>query len=167
MRTRRSIVATILASAFVVATGGLATATVDEATVEEADEAKAPTKKPPKVKVQLIEFQVIPALEFVAKGKINFAVTNAGTEKHEFVIVRGADPAALPTKADGSVDEDQIPKSDQVGELENIKKGKTKSKTFKLSAGPYILLCNTVDTEEDGTVVSHFARGMSTVINAS
>jgi hypothetical protein len=82
-------------------------------------------------------------------------------------IVRGADPAALPTKADGSVDEEQIPKSDEVGELENIKKGKTKSKTFKLSAGSYILFCNTVDTEEDGTVVSHFARGMHTTINAS
>ena len=122
---------------------------------------------PPKVKVQLIEFQVNPALQYVAKGKINFVVKNAGTEKHEFVIVRGADPAALPTKPDGSADEDQIKKSDQVGELENIKKGKTKSKTFKLSTGPYILLCNTVDTEEDGTVVSHFARGMSTVINAS
>jgi iron uptake system EfeUOB component EfeO/EfeM len=147
MRTRRSIVATILASAFVVATGGLATATVDEATVEEADEAKAPTKKVPTVKVTLIEFQVNPALQFVAKGKLKFAVKNAGTEKHEFVIVRGADAAALPTKADGSVDEEQIPKSDEVGELENIKKGKTKSKTFKLSAGSYILLCNTVDTE--------------------
>ncbi len=167
MRIRRPIVATILASAFVVATGGLATATVDEATVEEADEAKAPTKKVPTVKVSLIEFQVNPALKFVAKGKIKFVVKNAGTEKHEFVIVRGNDPAALPTKADGSVDEEQIPKSDQVGELENIKKGKTKSKTFKLSAGPYILFCNTVDTEEDGTVVSHFTRGMSTTINAS
>jgi iron uptake system EfeUOB component EfeO/EfeM len=167
MRTRRSIVATILASAFVVATAGLATATVDEATVEEADEARVPTKKVPKVKVSLVEFQVNPALQFVAKGKIKFAVKNAGTEKHEFVILRGADPAALPTKADGSVDEEQIPKSDEVGELENIKKGKTKSKTFKLSAGSYILLCNTVDTEEDGTVVSHFARGMYTVINAS
>jgi hypothetical protein len=127
----------------------------------------AAAAKPPKVKVQLIEFQVNPALQYVAKGKINFVVKNAGTETHEFVIVRGADPAALPTKPDGSVDEDQIKKSDQVGELENIKKGKTKSKTFKLSTGPYILLCNTVDTEEDGTVVSHFARGMSTVINAS
>jgi hypothetical protein len=127
----------------------------------------AATAKPPKVKVQLIEFQINPALQFVAKGKINFVVKNAGTEKHEFVIVRGADPAALPTKADGSVDEEQIPKSDQVGELENIKKGKTKSKTFKLSTGPYILLCNTVDTEADGTVVSHFARGMYTTINAS
>ena len=127
----------------------------------------AAAAKPPKVKVQLVEFQINPALQYVAKGKINFVVKNAGTEKHEFVIVRGADPAALPTKADGSVDEEQIPKGDQVGELENIKKGKTKSKTFKLSSGPYILLCNTVDTEEDGTVVSHFARGMSTVINAS
>jgi hypothetical protein len=127
----------------------------------------AVTAKPPKVKVQLIEFQVNPALQFVAKGKINFVVKNAGTEKHEFVIVRGADPAALPTKADGSVDENQIPKRDELGELENIKKGKTKSKTFKLSAGSYILFCNTVDVEEDGTVVSHFARGMYTTINAS
>jgi hypothetical protein len=159
MAIRRSIVATILAGAFAVAMGASAAATVDE--------EKAPTKKVPKVKVQLIEFQVNPALQYVAKGKINFAVKNAGTETHEFVIVRGADPAALPTKPDGSVDEEQIPKSDQAGELENIKKGKTKSKTFKLSTGPYILLCNTVDTEEDGTVVSHFARGMSTVINAS
>ena len=127
----------------------------------------AATAKPPKQKVELIEFQVNLAGQYIAKGKSNFVVKNAGTETHEFVIVRGADPAALPTKADGSVDEEQIKKSDQVGELENIKKGKTKSKTFKLSAGPYILLCNTVDTEEDGTVVSHFARGMSTVINAS
>ncbi len=127
----------------------------------------AATAKPPKVKVQLVEYQVTPALQFVAKGKINFAVKNAGTEKHEFVVVRGADPAALPTKADGSVDEDPIPKRDQLGELENIKKGKTKSKTFKLSAGSYTLFCNVVDTEEDGTVVSHFAQGMSTTINAS
>jgi uncharacterized cupredoxin-like copper-binding protein len=167
MGIRRNIVGTILASAFVVATGGFATATVDEATVEEAHEAKALTKKVPTVKVTLVEFQVNPAFQFVAKGRIKFAVKNGGTEKHEFVIVRGADPAALPTKADGSVDEKQIPKRDEVGELENIKKGKTKSKTFKLSAGSYILLCNTVDTEEDGTVVSHFARGMHTTINAS
>jgi hypothetical protein len=128
----------------------------------------AATAKPPKQKVELIEFQVKPAAgQYIAKGKSNFVVKNAGTETHEFVIVRGSDPAALPTKADGSVDEKPIPKSDQVGELENIKKGKTKSKTFKLSTASYILFCNTVDTEEDGTVVSHFARGMSTVINAS
>ncbi len=151
MRVRRSIVAAMAVGALVFGATGPATA----------------AKKAPKVKVELIEFQVKPALEFVAKGKINFVVKNAGTEKHEFVIVRGNDPAALPTKADGSVDEEQIPKRDEVGELENIKKGKTKSKTFKLSTGSYILLCNTVDTEEDGTVVSHFARGMYTVINAS
>jgi len=127
----------------------------------------AATAKPPKLKVQLIEFQVTPALQYVAKGKINFVVKNAGTEKHEFAIVRGDNPAALPTKADGSVDESQIAKRDKVGELENLKKGKTKSKTFKLSAGSYILFCNTVDREEDGTIVSHFARGMYTTINAS
>jgi hypothetical protein len=161
MRVRRFVVATTVVGAMAGFMPSVPAIGV------EGDGRLAAAAAPPKVKVQLIEFQVKPALSFVAKGKIKFVVKNAGTETHEFVIVRGADPAALPTKADGSVDEDQIPKSDQVGELEKIKKGKTKSKTFKLSAGPYILLCNTVDTEEDGTVVSHFARGMSTVINAS
>jgi hypothetical protein len=151
MRIRRLVLATMVAGAMA---GGLTP-------------SLAATAKPPKQKVELIEFQVKPALQYVAKGKNKFVVKNAGTEKHEFVIARGADPAALPTKADGSVDEEQIPKGDEVGEIENIKKGKTKSKTFKLPAGPYILFCNTVDTEEDGTVVSHFARGMYTTINAS
>jgi hypothetical protein len=162
MRTRRFVLATTVVGAMAV--GFMPSV---EAVDVESDGRLEATAKPPKQKVELIEFQVKPALNFVAKGKNNFVVKNAGTETHEFVIVRGADPAALPTAADGSVDEDQIPKSDQVGELEKIKKGKTKSKTFKLSTASYILFCNTVDTEEDGTVVSHFQRGMSTVINAS
>jgi len=121
----------------------------------------------PRLKVRLIEFEVQPRLEFIAAGKTKLVVKNGGSEEHEFVIVRGDDPAALPTVADGSVDEDQIAKADAIGELEEIKKGKTKSKVFKLSPDQYIFFCNIVDTEEDGTVVSHFAEGMYTVIDAS
>ncbi len=123
-------------------------------------------KRAAKVKVRLIEFQVKPNVDFVAEGKAKLVVKNAGTEKHELVVVRGDDPKALPTKADGSVDEKKVPKTDQLGELEDIKPGKSKTKTFKLSAGSYVLFCNTVDKEKDGTVVSHFARGMYTVFEA-
>jgi hypothetical protein len=129
--------------------------------------AQAGAKEPPKLKVRLIEFKVRPARDFIAKGKTKVLLKNAGTKTHEFVVVRGDDAAELPTAADGSVDEDQIPKRDQVGEVEDIKKGKVKSKVFKLPPGSYILFCNVVDEAADGTVVSHFAEGMHTTIEAS
>jgi hypothetical protein len=127
----------------------------------------AATAKPPKQKLTLTEYQITPALQYIAKGKSNFLAQNTGSVKHEVVIVRGTDPSALPTKPDGSVDEDQIPKSNKVGETGDVKAGKTKSKTLKLGTGSYILFCNIVDTEPDGSQVSHFAKGMSTTINAS
>jgi hypothetical protein len=127
----------------------------------------AANAKPPKQKLTLTEYQITPALQYIAKGKSNFLAQNTGTVKHEVVIVRGTDPSALPTKPDGSVDEDQIPKSNKVGETGDVKAGKTKSKTLKLGTGSYILFCNIVDTEPDGSQVSHFAKGMYTTINAS
>jgi hypothetical protein len=129
--------------------------------------APAGAKESPKLKVRLIEFEIQPALDYIAKGKTKFVLKNAGTETHEFVVVRGDDPAALPTAADGSVDEDKIPAADQVGEVEDIKKKTTKSKVFKLSPDSYILFCNLVDEEEDGSTVSHFAEGMYTTVDAS
>lgn len=65
------------------------------------------------------------------------------------------------------VDEDQIPKSNKVGETGNVNAGKTKAITLKLSAGSYILFCNIIDTEPDGSQISHFAKVMYTTINAS
>jgi uncharacterized cupredoxin-like copper-binding protein len=121
----------------------------------------------PKQNLTLTEYQINPALQFIAKGKSNFVAKNSGTVKHEVVVVRGTDPSTLPTKPDGSVDESQIPKSTKVGEIGNVKAGKTKSKTLKLSAGSYVLFCNIIDTEPDGSQVSHYAKGMYTTINAS
>jgi len=147
---RHSIFAAVAAGAMVVGTSTPASA-----------------KEPAKLKVRLIEFEIQPARDFIAKGKTKVVLKNAGTETHEFVVVRGDDAAALPTAADGSVDESQIPKADQVGEVEDIKKGKTKSKVFKLSPGDYILFCNVVDEEENGTIISHFAEDMYTTIEVS
>jgi len=151
MRIRRLAAATIVAG--VVAIG--------------AGPSVAAAAKPPKQNLTLTEYQITSTLQFIAKGKSNFVAKNSGTVKHEVVVIRGADPSALPTKPDGSVDESQIPKTDKVGEIGNVKSGKTKSKTLKLPAGSYILFCNIIDTEPDGTQISHFAKGMYTTLNAS
>jgi hypothetical protein len=151
MRIRRLAVATMLTGVVVMGAGP----------------SVAATAKPPKQSLTLTEYQIAPALQFIAKGKSNFVAKNSGTVKHEVVVVRGTDPSALPTKPDGSVDEGQIPKRDKVGETGDVKAGKTKSKTLKLSVGSYVLFCNIVDTEPDGSQVSHFAKGMYTTINTS
>jgi hypothetical protein len=132
-----------------------------------AGPSAAAAVKAPKQNLTLTEYQINPALQFIAKGKSNFVAKNSGSVKHEVVVVRGNDPSALPAKPDGSVDESQIPKNSKVGEIGNVKAGKTKSKTLKLSAGAYVLFCNIIDTEPDGSQVSHFAKGMYTTINAS
>ena len=84
---------------------------------------------------------------------------NVGIEKHEFVVVRVDPGTKLPTAADGSVDEEAIEESNQIGELEDIKAKKTKSLTKTLDAADYVLFCNIVE-EEEGTTVSHSPRGM-------
>jgi len=150
VNARRSMLAAVVAVAMVLATS-----------------APAGAKEPAKVKTRLIEFEIQPDSAYIAKGKTKLVLKNAGSEKHEFVVVRGDDPTALPTAADGSVDESQIPKADKLGEVGDIKKGQTKSKVFKLSPGNYIFFCNLVDKEKDGTDVSHFVEGMYTTINAS
>jgi hypothetical protein len=172
MRVRRSIVAGAATAAFALGATGASTGYAEDSdSVIDDYEMSSPAaagKKPPKLKVRLIEFEVQPAREFTAAGKTKVVAQNKGTEKHELVVLRGEDPAALPTKPDGSVDEDQLGEDVEVGEIEGVKKKKSKSKTLNLSPpGKYILFCNIVEEEEDGTIVSHFAEGMHTVIDAS
>lgn len=109
------------------------------------------------VRVVLSEFVVKPTPKSAPAGTVNFAVKNRGDAKHEMMIVKGDDPKALATKANGSVDEAKIPAADVVGHIENVKPKKTKTATFQLSAGSYILLCNIVDpAEHSGHLVSGF-----------
>jgi uncharacterized cupredoxin-like copper-binding protein len=116
------------------------------------------------VAVALSEWSVIPASASTTAGKVTFNVTNQGKgHEHEFVVFRtdlGA--GALPTKADGSVNEDGAGVT-AMGELEDIAVGKTATKTFDLTAGKYVLFCNIVEDEampDMGGIKSHYKLGM-------
>jgi uncharacterized cupredoxin-like copper-binding protein len=112
------------------------------------------------VDVTLQEFSVIPAQASVASGEVTFNATNEGPDDpHELVVVKtDLDLASLPTKEDGSVDEEGSGVS-VIGEIEEFDPGQSMSATFTLEPGKYVLLCNIVE-EEDGQTIAHYRNGM-------
>jgi hypothetical protein len=116
------------------------------------------------VDVVLSEWIVNPAVDEAPAGDVTFAAENAGAEDHELVIVRGDDPAALPVDDTGKVDEDALAEGAFIGEIEEFESGSTEEASFDLEAGTYILFCNIVEEEDDGSFESHFQEGMVTTI---
>src|SRR5689334_6048633 len=98
------------------------------------------------------EFNIQLARTSAPAGMVNFHITNMGTEMHEFVVIK-TDLAAesLPTNADGSYMEDG-PGTEVIDEVEDIAPGTVADLTVDLDAGNYVIICNRVEMEEDGTV---------------
>jgi uncharacterized cupredoxin-like copper-binding protein len=84
-------------------------------------------------------------------GKVKFAVTNDGTILHEFVVLKtNVAYDKLPVNAKTH----KISEAKSVGEIGNVPKGKTKSKTFTLKKGKYVLACNIAKHYEMGMVAA-------------
>ena len=115
------------------------------------------------VEVTLQEFAISTSSSSVAAGPVTFNVTNDGPEDvHEFVVIRSdLDLTALPTDGDGAVLEDGEG-LEAVDEIEDLAVDATGSLTVDLEAGAYVLICNIVQTDPDGSIEAHFAEGMRT-----
>jgi uncharacterized cupredoxin-like copper-binding protein len=113
------------------------------------------------VGVTLQEFAVLPAQDSAPAGDVTFNVTNEGPEDtHEFVVFRtDLAPDALPTPADGSVDEEGEG-IELIDEIEDIAVGDSPTLAVSLDAGSYVLICNIV--EEDDETIVHYQQGMLT-----
>jgi uncharacterized cupredoxin-like copper-binding protein len=95
------------------------------------------------VKAQLGEYYIKLDRASVPAGTVTFAVSNVGKMDHELIIIK-TDLAAnkLPLGREGDptrVNEDKV---GTVGEVADIASGKTKSGTFDLKPGRYLLICN-------------------------
>ncbi len=125
------------------------------ATEPEATQAGTPATGGSTVDVDVKEYAVEPAQPSAPAGGITFDVANSGSVTHEFVVIKtDLAPDALPTKDDGSFD--SAGEGVQVlGEIEDIEYGGSKSSSFNMEAGEYVLICNRV---VDGQ--SHYANGM-------
>jgi uncharacterized cupredoxin-like copper-binding protein len=112
------------------------------------------------VDVTVQEFAVIPAESSAPAGDVTFDVTNEGPDDvHEFVVFKtDLAPDALPTAADGSVDEEGEG-VELIDEIEDIAVGDTPTLTVSLDAGSYVFICNIVE-EEGGETIAHYQQGM-------
>ena len=95
------------------------------------------------VNAELGEYYIKLDQTSVPAGKVTFAAFNAGKMEHELIIIK-TDLAAdkLPMGREGDptrVDEDKLA---TFGEVEDIAAKRTKSGTFDLTAGKYLLICN-------------------------
>src|SRR3954447_19642565 len=88
-------------------------------------------------KVTLDEFSVKASPKSATAGKVKFNVKNAGSDKHELVILK-TNTAASKFKVSGG----RARVSGQVAAIEDIAAGKSKSRTVTLKKGHYVLLCN-------------------------
>lgn len=115
------------------------------------------------VKAALSDFQIKLDPASAQAGIVELNGTNNGTHPHEIVVVKGIASNALPTDANGKVDEDKLPAGAVIGELEAFGPGKSCSAGFQLAAGSYTLFCNVVGAEEG----AHFQKGMVTSFTVS
>lgn len=111
---------------------------------------------PATVEIGLTEWAVSVQPTSAEAGKITFKARNTGTEAHEFVIIK-TDLALtdLPTKADGSIDEEGAG-IEVIDEIEEFAAGTTPSLEVDLAAGNYVFVCNVVDSKGD----VHYRNGM-------
>ncbi len=115
--------------------------------------ASAPS--PTTVQATLKEWTIKLSVSSLPAGKITFQVANQGAVEHELVILRtDVAPTALAMNAaePGTAEEDSTEVKD-VGEVDAVAPGTSKTAVFDLAPGNYVLICNEA---------SHYQAGMET-----
>lgn len=120
------------------------------------------------VDVTLQEFGVLPSTATAPTGPITFNATNKGPDDdHELVVIRtDLDIDSLPTKQDGSVDEEGEG-IEAIDEIPEFPPGTSEQLTVTLESGAYALICNVVQKEADGTIEAHYQEGMRAAFTVS
>ena len=106
----------------------------------------------PLVAVQVDEFSVFPGTQGAPKGKVRFVVTNIGTVKHEFVVLKTSKPAGNLLKGK------EADESGNVGEIGGVPPGEARTLNLVLKAGHYALICNLPGHYRTGQFADFYVR---------
>src|SRR4051812_32687150 len=104
-----------------------------------------PTAASGPLNVKLDEWHVAPSAQTIRRGEVKVSAANDGKTTHEMVVLRTDKPAASLGKGK------RVSEAGSVGEISDLKAGASASKTFDLSPGHYVLLCN---------LPGHYSAGM-------
>jgi hypothetical protein len=78
----------------------------------------------------------------IKAGDITLNVKNGGAFPHELAVMKGDSYPTLPLAANGSVDEAKLAAGALLGRTQRIGGGGTEAKTFTLTPGNYVFVCN-------------------------
>jgi uncharacterized cupredoxin-like copper-binding protein len=113
--------------------------------------AGAVTSKP-LVAVQVDEFSVFPGTQGAPTGKVRFVVTNIGTFKHEFVVLKTNKPAGNLLKGN------EADETGAVGEIGGVPPGQARTLNLTLNRGHYALICNLPGHYKTGQFADFYVR---------
>ena len=123
-----------------------------------ATESESPSGGAGTVEVTEKDFSVATNPTSASAGAITFDVHNEGPSVHEFVVFEtDLAPDALPTNADGTVNEEGEGVT-HIDEIEDIPVGEEQDLEVDLEAGNYVLICN---------LPGHYKSGMHTGFTVS
>ena len=104
------------------------------------------------------EFKIALSSATASTGEVTFHVKNAGTQVHEFVVVRTELAAdKLPLASDAPEVDEEATGLTVVDEVEDLAAGASTDLTVTLEAGHYAVICN---------VPGHYTLGMHTDFTA-
>ncbi len=107
------------------------------------------------VNIDLKEYSITPNVQSVPAGSVTLKVRNAGGADHEMVVLRtDLAPSALPVDSVKDKVNEEGAGVQSIGELEDIHPGDTPSKTFNLTPGKYVFVCNIPGHYRNGMVVA-------------
>jgi uncharacterized cupredoxin-like copper-binding protein len=104
------------------------------------------------VKATLTEMHITISQTRVPAGKVTFVVRNVGTVEHELLVIPWPKAGKL------SVARFRADEGASLGEVSELKPGKTGRVTLELQPGRYLLICN---------LSGHYQLGMQAAIEAA
>lgn len=107
------------------------------------------------VHVVLTEWEITIDRLSVMPGKVTFKAENRGTLGHEIVVIETGLTAETFEVVEGKVREEAVGKV--MGEIEELKAGRSFELTLELSKGRYVLFCN---NREKSHAEGHYQKGM-------
>jgi len=106
----------------------------------------------PLVAVQVDEFSVFPGTQGAPRGKVRFVVTNIGTVRHEFVVLKTAKPAGDLLKGN------EADERGKAGEIGGVPPGQARTLNRTLKPGHYSLICNLPGHYKTGQFADLYVR---------
>jgi uncharacterized cupredoxin-like copper-binding protein len=88
------------------------------------------------ITAKLSEYAIAATPGKAVAGPVTFKVTNAGQQKHEFVVIR------TPKQAGALASGPEASETGKVGEVADMAPGASKTLKLKLKPGHYAMICN-------------------------